>query len=142
MFFQSEINPSQARATPPGNFKIEHLTDATFERDVLKADKPVYVLFYSTTCSACSDMEDTINKIGIAFNGRLKFYKIIVQNNPIFPAKYAKTSMPLSIIFHKGEIVRDPRILDGSSQWTGNAANLQYYLQWVNTVLNVINERF
>jgi hypothetical protein len=88
-----------------------------------------------------TQMKDCV-EIGIAFNGILKFYKIIVQNNPIFPAKYANSSMPLSIIFHKGEIVRDPRILDGSSQWTGNAANLQYYLQWINTVLNVINERF
>lgn len=130
------------RTGRPGNFKINDLTDATFERDVLQATEPVYVLFYSDTCQLCKEMEDTINMIGIAFNNRLKFYKIVVQNNPVFPGKYAETAMPLSIIFHKGEVVRDTRLLDGHSKWTGNAANLQYFLQWINTVLNVINEKW
>ncbi len=141
MFIRPQTNPGEIRTVPPGSFKINDLTDATFEREILKATSPVFVLFYSTSCGVCADMEDTLNKIGIAFNGRLKFYKIIVQNNPIFPAKYAQSSMPMSIIFHKGEIIRDTRILDGQSVWTGNAANLQYFLQWVNTVLNVIGEK-
>ncbi len=50
--------------------------------------------------------------------------------------------MPCSVIFSKGEIIRDTRIMDGQSVWSGNAVNLQYYLNWVNTVLNVANERY
>lgn len=130
------------QAKAPGNFVIRETTDAQFERDVLKNSRPTFVLFYSTTCSLCKDMQDTINKIGIAFNGRLDFFKVSIHSNPAFASKYATGGMPCSVIFHKGEVVRDTRILDGQSVWIGNAANLQFFLQWINTVLNVANENW
>lgn len=134
------MQAGHVQARSPGNFTIKETTDATFERDVLKSTIPTYVLFYSTTCSLCKDMEDTIKQIGIAFNGRVQFYKMSVHNNPAYSGKYATSGMPCSIIFSKGDVVRDTRILDGQSVWAGNAANLQYFLSWINTVLNVINE--
>ncbi len=132
----------KSQINPPGYFSIKETTDAEFDRDVLKKTNPVYVLFYSHMCSLCKEMEETINKVGIAFNGRLEFYKVNIHNNPAYSAKYAATAMPCSVIFSKGEIIRDTRIMDGQSVWSGNAVNLQYYLNWVNTVLNVANERY
>lgn len=134
------MSPIQGK--PPGNFVLREITDATFERDALKSQLPVFVFFYSQQCSACHDMEATLNQIGVAFNGRLNFVKINVHNNPAFSARYVKSGMPCSVLFHKGEIVRDTRIADGQSVWTGNAVNLQYFLNWLNTVLNVISENW
>lgn len=127
---------------PPGNFILNETTDATFERDVLKSNTPIFVLFYSKHCSACHDLENTINQIGIAFNGRLNFVKINIHNNPAYTARYVKAGLPCSVLFHKGDIVRDSRIADGQSIWTGNAVNLQYFLNWLNTVLNVVSENW
>lgn len=130
------------QTNPPGNFKIGTTTDATFERDVLKNPNPIFVMFFSQKCLSCRDLEETINRIGIAFQGRLQFVKVNIHENPAYAARYVKTGMPCSVIFNKGEIVRDTRIMDGQSVWTGNAANLQYFLNWINTVLNVIGENW
>ena len=127
---------------PNTRFVFRETTDAQFERDVLKHSGPVFVMFYSPTCDACRTMEESINQIGVAFNGRLAFFKINVQNNPAYSSKYAGTGMPCSVIFSKGEIIRDTRIMDGQSVWTGNAANLQYFLTWLNNVLNIANENW
>lgn len=127
---------------PPGNFVIRDITDATFERDVLKSQKPVFVFFFSKQCSACHDMEATLNQIGIAFSSRINFVRLNIHNNPAYTSRYVKAGMPCSVLFNKGDIVRDTRITDGQSVWTGNAANLQYFLNWLNTVLNVIGENW
>lgn len=129
-------------AQPPGSFAFKDVTDPTFERDVLKKDRPVYVLFFSETCVLCHEMQETINKIGIAFNGRLEFFKMNIHHNPAYSSKYASKGMPCSVIFHKGEIIRDTRIMDGHSVWTGNAANLEFFLNWINNVLNIANENW
>jgi thioredoxin-like negative regulator of GroEL len=128
---------------PPGNFKMLDVTDATFERDVLKSGRLTYVLFYSETCKSCVDMQATINQIGIAFMSQLNFVRVNVASNQSYAAKYSTGGgMPLSVILNKeGEVVRDTRIQDGQSIWTGDASNLQYFINWLNTVINVAGEQ-
>ncbi len=134
-------NKQPTNGNPPGNFQLTELSDAEFESKVLKNPNPVYVLFYSPTCDLCADMTKTLNQIGIAFNGRLEFFRMNIHNNPAYSSMYAQKGMPCSVVFSEGSVVRSTRIMDGEAVWTGNAANLQYFLNWVNNVLNVINEK-
>lgn len=132
------------QATPPGNFQMKDVTDATFERDVLKSGKPTYVFFYTNTCGSCRSMGKTLNQIGIAFKDRLNFVQVDVASNQAFASKYANGGgMPCSVILdEKGEVVRDARIQDGQSVWVGDAANLQYFINWLNNVLNIVGENW
>jgi len=142
MAISQQINKINQRVNPVQKFVIKELIDANFETEVLKKTKPVYVLFYSNTCALCADMLKTLNEIGLAFNKELEFYKINVNNNRSYASKYAGSGMPCSVIFQKGDIIRNTRILDGQSVWTGNAANLQYFINWINNVLNVAGEKW
>lgn len=127
---------------PPGNFAIKDISDATFERDVLKSTKPVFVFFFSKKCSACLEMEATLNQIGIAFCDRITFVRLNIHNNPAYTSRYMTEAMPCSVVIHKGEVIRDARIADGQSVWVGNAANLQYFINWLNNVLNIAGENW
>lgn len=138
------MSTERTQSGPPGNFQFQEVTDATFERDVLKAKKLTYVFFYTDTCGACRSMMATLNQIGIAFQGRINFVKVNVASNQSFASKYAGgNGMPCSVILSPdGEVIRDTRIQDGQSIWIGDAANLQYFINWLNNVLNIAGENW
>jgi thioredoxin 1 len=127
---------------PPGDFAMYDISDSTFEKEVLKSDIPVFVMFYNPSCGACHDLMDTIQSIGIAFKGRLKFVKMDAARNPAYSLSYVQQGMPHSVIIHKGEVVRDPRIMDGQSVWIGSAEHVHTFLGWINNVLNIISENW
>jgi thioredoxin 1 len=138
------MTQERKQSGPPGNFQMQEVTDATFERDVLKSGKLTYVFFYSPTCGACKDMTATLNQIGIAFKDRINFVKVDVSQNQAFASKYAGGhGMPCSVILAPGgEVIRDTRIQDGQSIWVGDAANLQYFINWLNNVMNIAGENW
>lgn len=138
------MTTERTQSGPPGNFKLVEVTDATFERDVLKAKKITFVFFGTNTCGACRSMEATLNQIGIAFVSRVNFVKVDVSSNQAFASKYASgQGMPCSVVFNpEGEVIRDVRIQDGQAVWTGDAANLQYFINWLNNVLNIAGENW
>lgn len=131
------------RATAPQKIYIEEVTDATFERDVIKQDGLVYVFFYSSQCAFCTDMLQTLESIGVAFKDNFKFVKVDTLRNPSFARKYEMNGAPYSVILRKGEMLRDiPEakiVHETKSSWAGNVVNVQYYLQWLNSVLNRAN---
>ena len=136
------MNAPLGQTQAPGNFSMREITDATFERDVLKHKGLSFVLFYNTSCSACNDMKETLAKIGIAFKSKIEFMQMDVVKNPQFSSMHVKNAMPCSIVFQDGKVIRDTRIMEGQSVWTGNAANIQYFINWINTVVNVADENW
>lgn len=138
------MTAERSQSGPPGNFQVREVTDATFEKEVIKSARLTYVLFYNTSCSACKSMKATLNQIGIAFKERIDFVQVDVASNQAFASKYAAgNGMPCSVILSPGgNIIRDTRFPDGQSVWVGDAHNLQYFINWLNNVLNVANENW
>ena len=60
---------------------IKHISDTSFEADVLKSDKPVLVDFWAEWCMPCRMLAPTIDELAKEFNGKVKIGKVDVDSN-------------------------------------------------------------
>ncbi len=80
------------------------ITDNTFEEDVLKSDQPVLVDFWAPWCGPCRVVGPIIENVAEKTSGKVKVYKLNVDDNPTTAAKYNITGIPTVLIFKDGEI--------------------------------------
>lgn len=83
---------------------IVHATDATFDEEVLKSDKPVLVDFWAEWCGPCKAMEPALSEISDE-EGNLKVVKVNVDENIQYPQQYGIMSIPNMILFKDGQPV-------------------------------------
>ena len=81
------------------------VTDATFESEVLKADKPVLVDFWAPWCGPCRTMAPILDEVASAEAARLKVAKIDVDTNQQSAGKFGVMSIPTLILFKDGQAV-------------------------------------
>ncbi len=84
--------------------KIVHVTDATFEAEVLKSDKPVLIDFWAPWCAPCRAIAPIIDDLAAQYDGRLKVVKINVDDNPEAPARYRVRGIPNLVIVKGGQV--------------------------------------
>ncbi len=82
-----------------------HLTDATFNEEVLQSDQPVLVDFWAPWCGPCKALGPVIEELAEDQEGRAKVGKLNVDENPETSRQYAISSIPTVLLFHKGEVV-------------------------------------
>ena len=82
-----------------------HLTDATFEKDVLKSDKPVLVDFTATWCGPCRMIAPIIEELANEYQGRAVIGKVDVDENPETSMNFGIRSVPTLLIFKGGQVV-------------------------------------
>ena len=80
-------------------------TDATFEDEVLKADKPVLVDFWAAWCAPCRMVAPIIDEIADTYGSKIKVFKVDVDGNPATPSKYGIRSIPTIMLFKDGIVV-------------------------------------
>lgn len=80
-------------------------TDANFENDVLKSDKPVLVDFWAVWCGPCRALSPIIDEVAAANQGKIKVYKVNTDENPNTPSQYGVRGIPTVILFNNGEVV-------------------------------------
>jgi len=83
---------------------IIEINDDSFEKIVLKSDKPVMVDFWAPWCGPCKAIAPTIDALEKEFGDKMTFVKVNVDDNPISPSKYGVQAIPTLIFFKKGEI--------------------------------------
>jgi thioredoxin 1 len=85
---------------------IKAVTDADFETEVLKSDKPVLVDFWADWCGPCHLVSPILEEINAEHGDKLTFVKMDVEENPLTPAKYEVTGIPALNVYRNGEVVR------------------------------------
>jgi len=81
---------------------LSHVTDDSFEEDVLKASGPVLVDFWATWCGPCKMIAPVLEDLAEEYAGKLKICKLDVDANPITAPKYNVKGIPTLIIFKNG----------------------------------------
>ncbi len=79
--------------------------DATFDRMVLKAGKPVLIDFWATWCKPCQMVAPVLDELSSEYDGKVEFLKMDVDKNPQTPAKYSVRSLPTIMVFKAGQPV-------------------------------------
>jgi thioredoxin 1 len=81
------------------------VTDANFETEVIKSDKPVLIDFWAVWCGPCKMIAPTVEEIAKEYDGKLKVCKLDVDSNPQTAMKYGIRSIPTLLIVKGGQVV-------------------------------------
>ncbi|KAA8725739.1 MAG: thioredoxin TrxA [Ewingella americana] len=84
--------------------KIIHLTDDSFDNDVLKAAAPVLVDFWAEWCGPCKMIAPILDEIATEFEGKLTIAKLNIDENPGTAPKYGIRGIPTLLLFKDGEV--------------------------------------
>jgi len=99
--------------------ELAHVTDATFEAEVLGSPKPVLVDFYADWCAPCRALMPAIEEIAAKYDGRVSVVKLNVDDNIAMRDRFQITSIPALLMFDKGVMrqrvlgVQSPKAISG-----------------------------
>ncbi|NEZ46663.1 thioredoxin [Clostridium niameyense] len=81
---------------------VNEINENVFSKEVLDSDIPVLVDFWATWCGPCRMLGPVVEEISEDFNGKVKFVKINVDENPVISTQYKISSIPTLMLFKGG----------------------------------------
>lgn len=85
--------------------KIKHVTDTSFDSEVLKSRVPVLVDYWAEWCGPCKMIAPALDDSAESYAGRLNIAKINVDENQSVPSQYHVRGIPTLMLFKNGEVV-------------------------------------
>ena len=83
---------------------IKHISDSTFESDVLQAGKPVLVDYWAEWCGPCKMIAPILDEVSNSYAGKLQIAKMNVDENRDIPAKFGIRGIPTLMLFKDGQL--------------------------------------
>ena len=86
------------------NSLIKHVSDESFDDDVLHADKPVLVDYWAEWCGPCKMIAPILDEVSKDYDGRVQIAKMNVDENREIPAKMGIRGIPTLMLFKGGQL--------------------------------------
>jgi len=83
---------------------LKAISDSSFESDVIKSDTPSIVDFWAEWCGPCKMIAPVFEELAKQYEGKIKFYKMNVDENSATPAKFGIRGIPTMILFKDGKM--------------------------------------
>lgn len=83
---------------------IVHVTDGSFEQDVLKSSKPILVDFWAEWCGPCKMIAPMLNEIADEYKDKVTIAKLNIDDNPRTPQRFNVRGIPTLILFKNGQV--------------------------------------
>lgn len=99
------------------------VSDADFEKEVVKSSEPVLVDFFAEWCGPCKAMAPALEQVAAEMKGKVKVAKLDVDQNPEVTQKYHIQAMPTLMIFKDGEV---------AAQRVGALTQKKQLTDWIN----------
>ncbi|EGK71138.1 MULTISPECIES: thioredoxin TrxA [Methyloversatilis] len=83
---------------------IHHVTDASFEAEVIKADLPVLVDYWAEWCGPCKMIAPILDEVARDYAGKLRVAKVNIDENQETPARFGIRGIPTLMLFKDGNV--------------------------------------
>ena len=83
---------------------IVHISDESFEEEVLQSERPVLIVYWAEWCGPCKMIAPVLDEIAIEYSDRLKVVKLNIDDNPQTPPKYGIRGIPTLMVFKNGKV--------------------------------------
>ena len=83
---------------------IHHVSDDSFDQDVLQSDVPVLVDYWAEWCGPCKVIAPVLEEISDEYDGKIKVCKLDIDANEVTPPKYGIRGIPTLMLFKNGNV--------------------------------------
>ncbi len=84
--------------------EISHVSDDTFEEEVINSDVPVLVDYWAEWCGPCKVIAPVLEEIALEYDGKMKICKLDIDANEQTPPKYGIRGIPTLMLFKNGAV--------------------------------------
>ena len=83
---------------------IIHVSDESFEQEVLQSDKPVLIDYWAEWCGPCKMVAPVLDEVASEYSDKVRVAKLNIDDNPATPPKYGIRGIPTLMLFKNGEV--------------------------------------